>query len=322
MSPPASEPRRRVVAFWVPVVLILLTVPVAGYLFLVRPPAQGPTVEVAVAPVSAAAPVAKAVAVRIAEIEGNVERRAADGTWTPAALGEILARNDAVRTRDGAVAVLVGGEAWEVRMEPGTEISVDELTDSISRLLLQNGMATARVKGAAKHTFEVRASGSDAVATTTEATFDVSNNGTGTVAVGTREGAVTLSGSGKVVIVRAGQQSVVLPGAGPSEPAPIPPSLLLKVKWPERPLLTRKRLKVVGAAAPGSHVEVAGKVVRASAEGRFEREVELAEGRNRVQVRAVSVGGVRTDEIQDLQVDTRPPKTRIDGDIWGTGKSQ
>lgn len=323
MSPPAvPQPRRRTIAFWGLVGLILLTLPVAAYLFLRRAPVPS-------APAMAAAPVVedpvvvtKPVTVRLAEFEGTVERRRRDGSWERAAKGDLLERHDAVRTRDGAVAVLVGGEAWEVRMEPGTEVSVDDLTESISRLLLQNGMATATVKGAAKHTFEVRSSGSDALATTTEGTFAISNNGAGTVAVGTREGAVTLSGSGKVVIVRAGQQSVVRPGTGPSEPAPIPSSLLLKVKWPQRPLLTRKRLVVVGAAAPGSHVEVSGQVVHADAEGRFEREVELAEGTNQIQVRALSVGGVRADEGQRLQVDTRPPKTEIDRDIWGTGEKQ
>ena len=62
--------------------------------------------------------------------------------------------------------MLVGGQAYEVEMESGTEVKVDELTDSISRVLLENGMATATVKGASRHLFEVRAAGSDAKART------------------------------------------------------------------------------------------------------------------------------------------------------------
>lgn len=290
--------------------LILLALPAGWYLFLRRPEAPPPPPPI----VKVEAPkeeAPKPVELRLAEVEGTVEIRQRDGSWKPATKGDPLKQDDAVRTKDRSVAVLVGGEAWEVRMEPGTEVSVDALTSSISKIMLQNGMATAKVKGEAKHSFEVRAAGSDAVAATSGGTFAISNNGAGTVAVGTKEGEVQLSGAGKVVIVRAGQQSIVRPGMGPSEPAQIPTSLLLKVKWPDKPLLKRNRLVVSGETEPGSHLQIAGRVVTAAGDGTFKHTLPLSEGANDVQVRAISVGGLEATSDARLQVDTRAPKMGV-----------
>jgi hypothetical protein len=313
-APPRPTPPRRAWAFYVLVGGILLSLPVGYLLFLRRSePLPPPPPEQVIAP--APEPERK-IDVRIASLEGNVEVRRLDGRWGPAQIGDALVGTNAVRTLDGAQAVLEGGEAWQVRMEAGTEVAVDALTESISRILLANGMATATVRGGAKHAFEVRAAGSDAVAKTSDGTFAISNNGEGTVAVGTREGEVELSGSGKVVIVRSGQQSVVHPGKTPTEPTAVPSTLLLKVKWPEKSLLTRRKLLVTGQTQPGAHVVVAGHVVRASRDGRFTQTVRLSEGNNQIDVQAVTVGGARARSDADLQVDTRDPTIGIDRDLW------
>src|SRR5215211_5043946 len=175
-SPPLPTPPRRSWAFYALIAAILLALPAGYFLFLSRSdPLPEPE------PVAATEPEPeKKMEVRIASMEGHVEVRHPDGTWATAKTGDAVAGTSAVRTRDAAVAVLAGGEAWEVRMEAGTEVSVDELTESISRILLANGMATATVHSAAKHAFEVRGAGSDAVAKTTAGTFAISNNGGGT----------------------------------------------------------------------------------------------------------------------------------------------
>lgn len=312
--PPTAAPRRRW-AFYALAAAILLALPLGYFVILGRaqhvpPPPAAP----AVAP--APAPEMKKIDVRIASLEGEVEVRQPDGTWAPAEVGAALSGTNAVRTLDGAVAVLAGGEAWEVRMEPGTEVLVDELTDSISRILLSNGMATATVHGNARHAFEVRAAGSDAVAKTSAGTFAISNNGAGTVAVGTRDGEVELSGSGKAVIVRAGQQSIVRPGHAPSEPSAVPSSLLLKVRWPQKSILTQRKLVIAGQTEPGAHVEVAGRVVRTGRDGRFRQVIPLAEGNNKLDVRAITVGGARATSDVDLHVDTRDPTIGIDRNLW------
>ena len=317
MAAPSS--RRRQVPFLVGLVLILAALPVGWFVFLrelpppTRPPAPVPPV--------AAATVKKAVELELSEIEGLVEVRHGAGEWTPATKGMALRATDVVRTGDGAYAVLVNGEAVEVRMAAGTEVSVEELTDSLSRLLLGNGMATTTVRSGQRHTFELKTTGSDAVARTEGGTFTMTNNGLGTVSVGTRDGEVALLGKGKVVIVRAGQQSIVRPGKEPTEPAPVPGSLLLKVAWPGEKELRKHELVVTGQTDPGNRVEVEGVVVRADQEGRFERKVVLPEGTSAVKVRAMGVGGLVGEEQRDVVVDTKPPAMKVQpGALWKTPK--
>lgn len=258
---------------------------------------------------------------KLEEIRGTVEVRRGGGQWRTVSVGEALHSSDAVRTREGSYAVIIGGEAVEVRMEAGAEVSVEALTDSLSRLLLGTGMTTARVKMGDGQTLEMKAAGSDAVARTQGGTFTMSNNGAGTVALATLVGEVAFSGSRKVVIVRAGQQSIVRPGREPSAPTPIPTSLLLKVNWPTRP--PRREVVVSGQTDPGSQVNVAGRVVPTDEEGRFSQVVPLEEGSNTVQVHARSVGGLHQEEKRELAVDTTPPlPVKVDPGLWDDPRPQ
>lgn len=310
------RPPRRQAPFLVGLVLILAALPVGWFVFLRQPPPPPPPPP---EPVVVAAPAEKKpLELEITEVSGTVEVLGTNGDWHAAKVGTALRRNEKVRTQDGSYAMLIGGEAVEVRMDPGTEISVEELTDSVSRILLDNGMATAVVRPGQRHTFEVRATNADAVATLDKAgAFTMSNNGKGTVAVGTREGEVTLLGKGKVVIVRAGQQAVIRPGQAPSEPAPVPSSLLLKVDWPVDRTRRERELVVRGQTDPGSRVEVDGVTVTPDAQGHFERKVALREGHNTVDVRAVGVGRIEQRDRQELVVDTTPPPLKTDTqDIW------
>jgi hypothetical protein len=249
------------------------------------------------------------------EVQGSVEVRHRDSKWEPASAGGLLHASDAVRTGEGSYAVLTNGEV-EVRMEPSTEVSVEKLSHKLSRFQLGNGMTTASVQPDSGHVVEVKATGSDAEARTESGTFTMSNDGQGTVSLGTREGEVTLLGQGQVVIVRAGQQSLVRPGHAPTEPAPVPSSLLLKVNWPARPTLAQRKLVITGQTDPGTRVEVAGRVISADKEGRFSHTVPLREGRNAVAVRARSVGGLSQEEQRELTVDTTPPEMGLDPELW------
>jgi hypothetical protein len=313
MAPP--RPPRRQTSFLVGLVLILAALPVGWFVFLRQPPPAPPPPP----PAAVTAPAEKKpLVLEITEVSGTVEVLGADGNWNPAKVGTALRRNEKVRTRDGSYAMLIGGEAVEVRMDAGTEISVEDLTESVSRILLGSGMATAVVRPGQRHTIEVKAGNADATATLEQAgAFTMSNNGQGTVAVGTREGEVTLVGQGKVVIVRAGQQAVIRPGQAPTEPSPVPSSLLLKVDWPADRTRRERELVVRGQTDPGSRVEVDGVTVKPDAQGRFERKVALREGHNTVDVRAVGVGRIEQRDKQDVVVDTTPPPLKTDTqDIW------
>jgi hypothetical protein len=302
------RPRKSSWPFYLAVVALLAIVPAAYFGFLAQPPLPPPPPPVEAPP--------KLETLQLGAIEGDVTIRRAGGDWAPAEEGAPLSSQDAVRTGAGGSAVLRGGDHYEVKLEGGTELSVQEITSSISRLMLGSGMATAKVRGQGGHLFEVRAEGTDAVAATRSGTFAISNNGKGTVAVGTQEGEVEFSGKGKVVIVRAGQQSVVQPGLAPSEPVAVPSSLLLKVNWPSARELNKRALVLSGQSEPGVRVEVAGKVVQTDERGHFQVPVSLSEGRNALEVRARSVGGLGAGAQREVKVDTTPPRMGIDPDLW------
>jgi hypothetical protein len=313
-----SEPNKRSnLKFILGVVAILALLPLAYWLLLGRddglPP---PPPKKLLAQTVDAGP--KKTELKLSEVSGKVTVKRGDGGWVEAKPGDPLSESDGVRTEDGSYAVLAGGEYWEVKMEPGTEVQVGELSDSISKILLGSGMARAKVK-AGKHTFEVRAAKSDAVATTTDGTFTVSNDGAGTVAVGTQEGEVQFAGKGKVVIVRAGEQSIARPNEEPSAPKAIPNSLLLKVALPARQLTNKPKMQVAGITDPGAWVEIAGHTVIADKQGKFKFPLLLTEGNNAIEVKARGVGGKEADSKHAVEVDTTVKRTHVEMD-WGNKK--
>ncbi|MFT3835434.1 MAG: FecR domain-containing protein [Myxococcaceae bacterium] len=314
-----SEPKKRSnLPFIAGVLAILALLPLAYWLLLGRdeglppPPPPKPVAQ----QVIDAGP--KKAELKLSEVTGKVTVKRGDGAWVEAKAGDALSESDGVRTEDGSYAVLAGGEYWEVKMEPGTEVQVGELSDSISKILLGSGMARAKVK-AGKHTFEVRSTRSDAVASTSNGSFTVSNDGNGTVAVGTQEGEVQFAGKGKVVIVRAGEQSIAKANEEPSAPKAIPNSLLLKVALPSRQLTNKPKMQVTGVTEPGTWVEIAGHTTIADRTGKFRIPLLLTEGNNAIEIKARGVGGKEADSKHAIEVDSTVKKTSVKID-WGTQK--
>ncbi|HEY8208746.1 MAG TPA: FecR domain-containing protein [Myxococcaceae bacterium] len=307
-APPNLRRRRRQSAwpFYTAMGLILLALP-AGYFLLLQDAPPSPTQELA-------AP-GKPVELKVTRVDGTVEIRRASGKWGQVQAGDVLQPSDGVRTGEGSTALLTGGDQYEVALEPQTEVAVDELTDSISRVMLGGGMATAKVK-AGKHTFEVHARDSDAVARTRQGTFAISNNMQGTVAVGTKEGEVEFAGRGKTVIVRAGQESVVRPGQAPSDPTSVPTSLLLKVDWPAGKVLTRADVTISGQSTPGTMVAVQDRRVVVDASGNFKVHLKLRDGKVPIKVRARSVSGIQQEAETEVRVDTHAPKVQLEPPPW------
>jgi hypothetical protein len=302
---------RRNWIFWVLLTALVAALPIAYFLILDEPP------RVAEPPPQVSPPAYATLSeLRISELEGTVEIRTGEGPWVPAASNAVLKASDSVRTGEDGHAVLSAQDAYDVRLEAGTDVSVESLTASISKLMLGKGMATARVRGAGKHAFEVHAAGTDVLARTSQGTFAITHNGEGTVALGTQEGEVEFVGKGKAVIVRAGQQSVARQGASPSEPISVPNSLLTKIQWPSDDTVRSRKLKIQGTTAPGTWLRVGGRVVHVDAQGRFTQQVELREGSNDVSVRAQSVGGIVHEEKHRVRVDTTPPPVGIDQNLW------
>ncbi len=310
---PVQSQRKRALPFVALLLVIFAAVPAAWLLFLQEPePPPPPPPPVAEKDAGRAL-----TAVRLAQVQGTVEiRKGASGEWAVAKEGDLLSPNDGVRTRDGSYAVMVGEEYWEVKMEPGTEVGIGDLSESITRLLFANGMARATVRGGGRHSFEVRSTTGDATASTDAGVFTMAGNGKGTVAIGTEEGEVRLVGKGRVVIVRAGQQSIVHAGQAPSDPTPIPNSLLLKVALPAASTVNRPKVVLRGQVEPGTQLEVQGRVVQADDKGRFEAQVPLMEGKNSVEVRARGVGGQTATSTHAVELDTTVKAPVLDKNLW------
>ncbi len=303
------------VRFALILIAIAAMVPLAWWLFMSEPFPE--PIRVVAPPVAVVDAGPRPVEIRLGELNGAVQiRRGLDGGWQEAKAGDALLPSDGVRTTDGSYAVLVGGETWEVKMEPGTEVGIGDLKESITRLLLESGMAKATVKGRGRHTFEVRATGSDASASTDGGVFTIASNGLGTVALGTQSGEVSFSGAGRVVIVRAGQQSIVKPGQAPSTPITIPSSLLLKVSMPTKKTINTPKLVLKGDVEPGALVEVQGRIVSVDERGHFEVPVSLKEGKNSLRVQARSVGGTEAKSSAAVELDTTVKAPTIDPGLW------
>jgi hypothetical protein len=241
----------------------------------------------------------------VAAVSGAVEVAGSDGGWRPARVGDTLSPRDRIRTDDEGGAQLRAADGSTVRLFAATEARVAELRRELKRLSLGAGMVEADVRDDPARVFEVELDEGGGVARTRGASFTASANGRGTAAVASRRGEVILSARGREVVIHTGQYARLLPGAPPAAPAPIPPSLFLKVDWPAR-RSRDKKLVVAGETTPGARVRVAGRYVPVGPDGRYRSEVEVTDGIHQLSIRAVDVAGhVVDEESPKIVVDTK-----------------
>ncbi len=309
----ADAKRKGTLTFLLAVAAMLALLPLSWWLFLRTPdppppPPPPPKQVVAEAPPDAGVPAPPDL--MLAEVSGTVEIRKGKGQFQPAAVGAILAADDALRTTDGRVR-LTAKDAYEVEVEQGTSLEVAELNAKLARLRLNTGMVVAKVEGGGERRMEVSAANSDAVAASSDGTFAISNNGAGTVAVGARAGEVEFQAAGQAVLLRAGQQSIATGGKAPSAPSAIPGSLFLKVDWPQDREINRRKVVIAGKAAPGSVLMVGGQPVRVEKDGRFKAGVSLREGKNLVEAMCIDLAGRRSETKTEIKVDTTAPDSDV-----------
>ncbi len=245
---------------------------------------------------------------------GRVEVAASDGVWHTAQPGTTLAANERIRTGDDGEAQLRASDGSIVKLYPASEARVAELRRELKRFSLGAGMVEADVKDDAERVFEVELDDQGGVARTRGASFTASSNGAGTAALASRRGEVVLSARGREVVLRTGQWARLKPGAAPEAPAPLPPSVFLKVGWPGA-TSRKSRIEVSGETAPGARVAVDGHWVTVAADGHYRRAIDLPDGEHQLSVHAVDVAGHAVDEkspriVVDTKTDftVQPPK--------------
>jgi hypothetical protein len=287
----------------------------AYWLLLARGPAG-----VASAPAPAPPPAPPAVTrLSVSRAMGGVVLFRAGVRRAPLLAGAELLPDDVIETVEGASAVLVAGESYQVVLEGAARFAVKEIAAEVSRFRVEDGLVTATVREEPGRTVVVEASGAEA--RTRGGTLAVASVA-GAVTVGVTGGAAEFESAGRIVTLRPGQGSTAAPGLPPTPPAPLPRSLLLKVDWPTSHETNRRKLVVRGQATPGVVLTLGGQRVTVGADGRFTQTVWLREGAQELDAVARDVAGRRErSRSQTVVLDTRAPDTRFDTrGLWKSGK--
>ena len=294
---------RERVTFWAVLVALIAGAAIAYVLLLGREPARRPPIP----------PAPAALRLAVGDLFGEVTIVRA-GIRSRAASGAELRPDDAIETAVGARVEVAGG-GYVVTLEEGGRFAVGEITSELSRFHLGAGLVSARVQDDAVRAVEIEGA-ADAVARTRGGDVSVSRVGS-VVAVGVRRGRADFTAAGRTVALAEGQQSQARAGAPPSPPAPLPSSLLLKVRWPGPRTTNERRMVVTGRATPGSIVVVGGERVEVQPDGRFTHVIVLREGRQTLTARAMGVAGKVASDGPSVVLDTRAPDARFDtADLW------
>ncbi|HEY4220662.1 MAG TPA: FecR domain-containing protein, partial [Myxococcota bacterium] len=254
----------------------------------------------------------------IIDARGAVQARIGEkGPWSEAAIGDKLNTDDAVRAGRNAEATLRMGNGVEVRLSPRSEFTIRELSESVSKIRLEEGHVTASVDENGKRTLRVAARGTDAEAESKGGAFGVVTDGKGQLAVATSTGSVKLSAGGQTVDVAAGQISQ-LAGGVPSAPRAIPASLFLKVAELGAKKTKETSVTVNGATDPGSLVHAGDATAKVDERGRFRIQIPLKDGDNSVTVDVTDASGrTRTQALPTIVVDRKKPPIEAETK-WGT----
>jgi hypothetical protein len=276
-----------------------------------KPPS--PVRDAAPAPATQAAlPASQPAATVAREVTGSVEVRRGPA-WVKLKPGERLEKDDAIRTAAGATATVAVGEDVEFQVQASSEVTLRELTATASRVRLERGRVGASVTGG-KVVLRVESAHSSAVAEARRGKFAVFTDGKGLVAVAATAGEVRLSSSGGDALLAAGEQGRVL-GDGAPRREPVPASVYLKVRWPE-PVPGDKVLVVRGAADVGATVAVNGTPATVGADGTFTATVPAVQGRTKLSVTAVDLGGRAASASATVGALRKPPSVKVETPVW------
>lgn len=237
---------------------------------------------------------------KVVATTGLVEKRAG-AQWVALREGDQLTAQDTIRTAADAHATLDAGMIVEV--DDRTELTVGEISASISQLALSEGRVTANAGARGGQTIRISTRDTDAIAETDAGRFDVLSSGKGQVTVTAREGAVTLTAKGTTITVPEGQLSIVARGKVPTTPSAIPTSLFLKVSAASA---ARDTTGVRGQTTPGAVVSINGVRTAMASDGTFTGAVPVRKGENTIIVQVEDALGRRERKLIQRPTASRP----------------
>jgi hypothetical protein len=285
---------------------------------LFEQPVRGTPAVAAAAMAGAADARASAASIfQVVSADGQVDAYR-DGRWIAIHQGDLLTRDDLVRTVPGAHAVLRLSAGGVIELREKVEIRLDRLSAAGASVDLRHGKVVARVEDAS----ETLAITARETTTSTEGQADVvvQADEHGQVSVATLKGKARFASAGKTVELPAGMETrSARAGAPPEDPERIPEEVFLQVVWPESDRHA-ETARIEGRARPASLVTINGAEAPVGEDGRFAATVPLREGGNRVAVEAEDLAGRRREAARTLmRRPTRPPTLAPEpGELWKT----
>lgn len=315
MSPPA----RRVVVVAVVAVVTAVGVAAAALALgaLRRPGAEAvspvaaaaPRVEpeapaaAAATPPDAGIPPAAPAGLGVTAVEGVAERHRGEEHHA-LAVGDIIERSDWITTGRTSSVSLRGQGGATLQVASSTRVRLDEADRSRAGFTLDRGRV--RAASPAGTVMAVRAADGRAAVESSDAEFTVQAE-PGVVRVVPHTNRVTLLARNERLAVEAGSGAVVA-GEAPPVLAPVPRSLLLKVRWPEAGAQRTTEVRVEGETAPGATVRAGAAEAVADGRGRFTLAVPLHDGPNRPRLTSEDLAGRRATSMgQPILVDRSRP---------------
>jgi hypothetical protein len=238
----------------------------------------------------------------LSAFSGKVEV-SSGGEWAPATVKARLANTDRIRTGEDGEAMLLHQNS-HVTVKALTELEISSLTEESSRFKVSEGNVLIEARA---DRISVRTP-SGARVDATEAGLGMSVQADGDVMLQVARGAAELSSMGSTETVSAGQQSVAHAGQRPTAPVPIPAAILLNVRFPDADTFNTRLTHVSGTTEPHNRVMLDGRWVTVGEDGKWEADVELAEGVNQLEVVARDpLGREKLERSAPLHVDVTAP---------------
>lgn len=285
----------------------------------------------------------------ITKVEGKVEvQKAKTKGWINAEIGMRLAEGDKIKTGAKSEAVIKWDDETMVKISSFTNFVINKSTvnpetktENIN-LSLFIGRLTSKVKKilTSGSSFEIQTP--SAIAGVRSTIWSTLVKGDGETIVSTQEGEVMVSAEGTLVIVGKGKMTRVKPKKPPSPPEE--QSEEEKKFWEEERDITAPRLTVdkpldgeetesekitvSGTTSPDVSLLINGVGVNPDAFGKFEMEVILKEGENRITITATNPAGKTITVTRKIKYkkkvaeDTTPPEILINQPQDGTITNQ
>lgn len=243
-------------------------------------------------------------------VEGPV-RHVNGGASLLAQPGQVVRPGERLEAGVDGVAVLSFGPDTRVVLQPDSSMKVLDVQPDGVRVSLENGRVQATVHEGGP-AVAVRAGEREVTARDADAV--IARGSDGTVVVAPSRGSVELFGFGSTVEVSEGQRIVAPPGRAAQLVAAHQAGLLDLAAAPPR--TNRTEVDVAGRTEPGARVEVVGGAERAvgtaDPDGAFSIRVQLAEGKNHLELRATNVLGEQVHASVDVERDTTAPRVQVE----------